>query len=51
LAIALAIVFFAFGAIYTLTLTLPDPVKAFAAVQALWWLATAVALILKSGQD
>jgi hypothetical protein len=39
LAIALAILFFAFEAIYVLTLTLPDPVTALGAVQALWWLA------------
>jgi len=47
LAIALAILFFALGAIYMLTLTLPDPVTALGAVQALWWLAAAVALILR----
>jgi hypothetical protein len=47
LAIALAILFFAIGAIYMLTLTLPDPVTALGAVQALWWLAAAVALILR----
>ena len=47
LAIALAILFFAFGAIYTLTLTLPDPVTALGSVQAVWWLAAAVALILR----
>ena len=47
LAIALAILFFAFGAIYMLTLTLPDPVTALGAVQALWWLAAAVALIVR----
>jgi hypothetical protein len=47
LAIALAILFFAFGAIYMLTLTLPDPVTALGAVQALWWFAAAVALILR----
>ncbi len=47
LAIALAILFFAFGALYMLTLTLPDPVTALGTVQALWWLAAAVALILR----
>lgn len=47
LAIALAILFFALGAIYMLTLTLPDPVTALGAVQALWWLAAAVAIILR----
>jgi hypothetical protein len=50
LAIALAILFFALGAIYMLTLTLPDPVTALGAVQALWWLAAAVALILRGNQ-
>jgi len=50
LAIALAILFFSFGAIYMLTLTLPDPVTALGAVQALWWLAAGVALILRSRQ-
>lgn len=47
LAIALAILFFAVGATFVLTLTLPDPVTALGAVQALWWLAAAVALILR----
>jgi hypothetical protein len=47
LAIALALLFFVFGAIYMLTLTLPDPVTALGAVQAFWWLAAAVALILR----
>jgi hypothetical protein len=47
LAIALAILFFAIGAIYMLTLTLPDPVTALGAVQALWWLGASVALILR----
>lgn len=47
LAIGLAILFFAFGAIYMLTLTLPDSVTALGAVQALWWLAAAVALMLR----
>jgi hypothetical protein len=49
-AIALAILFFSFGAIYMATLTLPDPVTALGAVQALWWLAAAVALILRTIQ-
>ena len=48
LAIALAILFFVIGAIYMQTLTLPDPVTVLGAVQALWWLAAAVALILRS---
>ncbi|HUI80804.1 MAG TPA: hypothetical protein VLY24_22920 [Bryobacteraceae bacterium] len=46
-AIALATLFFALGAIYMLTLTLPDAVTALGAVQALGWLAAAVALILR----
>ena len=50
LAIALAILFFALGAIYMLTLTLPDPVTALGAVQALWWLAAGVALILRGNR-
>ena len=50
LAIVLAILFFALGAIYILTLTLPDPVTALGAVQALWWLAAAVALILRKNR-
>jgi len=46
-AIALAVLFFGLGAINMLTLTLPDRVTAWGAVQALWWLAAAVALILR----
>ena len=48
LAIALAILFFLVGAMYMPTLTLPDPVTALGAVQAVWWLAAAVALILRA---
>lgn len=47
LAIALAILFFSVGALYMLTLTLPDPVTALGAVQGLWWLAAGMALILR----
>jgi hypothetical protein len=47
LAIAVAILFFALGALYMLTLTLPDAVTALGAVQAVWWLAAAVVLILR----
>lgn len=47
LAIALAVLFFAFGAIYMLRLTLPDELTALGAVQALWWLA---ALMLRSNR-
>lgn len=48
LAIALAILFFSIGAISMPSLTLPDPVTALGAVQALWWAAAAVALILRT---
>ena len=48
LALALAIVFAALGVIFLLRLTLPDAVTAFAGVQALRWLAAAVALIAQS---
>jgi hypothetical protein len=50
LAILLGIAFAALGAAYLLTLTLPAGVTAFAAVQALWWLAAAIALIARSGR-
>ena len=48
LAVALAILFFAVGAICMLTL--PDPVTALGVVQALWWLAAAVALLLRENR-
>jgi hypothetical protein len=50
LALTLAIAFAALGVIFLLTLTLPVGVTAFAGVQALWWLAAAVALIFRSGR-
>ncbi len=50
LAIALAILFFSLGMIYMLTLTLPDSVTALGAVQAVWWLAAAVAVILRGSR-
>lgn len=50
LAIALAILFSTVGVVYMQTLTLPDPVTALGAVQALWWLGAAVALILRSNR-
>jgi hypothetical protein len=50
LALTLAIAFAALGAVFLLTLTLPVGVTAFAGVQALWWLAAAVALISRSGK-
>ena len=48
LALALAATFAALGAGYMLQLTLPAFVTAFAAVQALWWLAAAITLIARS---
>lgn len=50
LAILLASMFAALGVIFLLRLTLPDAVTALGAVQALWWLAAAVALIVRSGE-
>jgi len=50
LAMALAILFFSLGMIYMLTLTLPDSVTALGAVQAVWWLAAAVAVILRGSR-
>ena len=47
LALALAAVFAALGAAYMLRLTLPAFVTAFAGVQALWWLATAITLVAR----
>jgi hypothetical protein len=50
LALLLGATFAALGMIFLLRLTLPDAVTAFGAVQALWWLAAAVALIVRSGK-
>ena len=50
LALALAAVFAALGAGYMLQLTLPAFVLGFAGVQALWWLAAAITLIVRSGE-
>lgn len=50
LALLLATAFAALGAIFMLRLTLPDAVTAFGGVQALWWLAAAIALIVRSGK-
>lgn len=49
LALLLAIAFAALGAIYMLALTLPAGVTAFGGVQGLWWLAAAIALVVRSG--
>ena len=50
LALLLATAFAALGVIFLLTLTLPGPVTAFGGVQALWWLAAAITLIVRSGR-
>jgi len=39
------------GVAFLLTLMLPAKVTAFAGVQALWWLAAAITLILRSGEQ
>jgi hypothetical protein len=48
LALLLAAVFAALGMIFLLTLTLPGPVAASGGVQAFWWLAAAITLIVRS---
>jgi len=48
LALLLATAFAALGAVFMLTLTLPTWVTAFAGVQALWWLAAGIALMVRS---
>jgi hypothetical protein len=48
LALLLASAFAALGAVFLLNLTLPAGVTAFGAVQALWWLAAAITLIVRS---
>lgn len=50
LAIALALTFAGLGIAFLQTLILPPKVTAFAAVQALWWLAAAITLIARSGK-
>jgi len=50
LALALAAAFAALGVTFLLRLTLPGPVTAFAGVQALWWLAAAITLVVRSGR-
>lgn len=50
LALILAAAFAALGIIFLLDLTLPGPVTAFAGVQALWWLAAAITLMVRSGR-
>ena len=46
-ALALAAMFAALGVVYMLRLTLPPFVTGFAGVQALWWLAAAIALVAR----
>jgi len=48
LALALAAIFVTSGTVYMLRLTLPGFVLALGGVQALWWLAAAVTLIVRS---
>ena len=48
LALLLAASFAVLGITFMLTMTLPTPVTAFAGVQALWWLAAAITLMLRS---
>jgi hypothetical protein len=50
LALLLAIVFAALGVVFLLDLTLPATVTAFAGVQAFWWLAAAITLIVRGGK-
>jgi len=50
LALILATAFASLGVIFLFSLTLPGPVTAFAGVQALWWLAAAITLIVRSGK-
>jgi len=50
LALILATAFAALRVIFLLDLTLPVTVTAFAGVQALWWLAAAITLIIRSGK-
>lgn len=50
LALILAAAFAALGIAFLLTLVLPGAVTAFAGIQALWWLAAAITLILRSGK-
>lgn len=48
LALLLATTFAVLGAVFMLTLTLPAWVTAFAGVQALWWLAASITLMVRS---
>jgi len=48
LALALGAAFVALGVAFLLTLTLPGWVQLFASIQAIWWLAAAVTLIVRT---
>lgn len=48
LAVGLAFAFGALGVIFLRTLMLPDPVTAFAGVQALWWVGAGVTLMFRN---
>jgi hypothetical protein len=50
LALLLASAFAALGAIFLLNLSLPGAITAFAGVQAFWWLAAALTLIVRSAE-
>ena len=50
LALILAACFATLGVVFLLHLALPGLVTAFAGVQALWWLAAAITLIVRSGE-
>jgi hypothetical protein len=50
LALVLAAIFAGLGIAYQQTLILPDMVTAFAGVQALWWLAAAITLMVRGGR-
>jgi hypothetical protein len=50
LALLLGIVFAILGITFLLRLTLPSGVTAFAGVQAVWWLAADITLIVQSGK-
>lgn len=50
LALFLAASFSVLGIAFMLTMTLPTPVTAFAGVQALWWLAAAITLMVRSNK-
>jgi len=50
LALVLAACFATLGVVFLLRTTLPGPVTGFAGVQALWWLAAAITIIVRSGR-